>query len=300
MTLYWNKHRFHSVEQAFQYEKALRHGEKSLASKIDQSRHAGIAKKLGRQVKLDPRWDIEKERLMYNLLRTKSRQCGEFREKLIESGENQLLENKPDPYWGIGKDGKGMNVLGKMMVELRSELLQRMEKEKSKPKAVVIGSSLVKNMRGDWLSSRVSTDVHIAYTIPAAKEKMQDIPCDTNVVLFQLLSNDVKKMSESKCVEDLENLVKLTKEKCRSARIIISLPPNRGDSRSLNTKTDVVNAHVKSLFAEDNIVSICDNSNLSYRGEPNRRFICGDGVHPTPEGEKVLFANIRRAIEGVL
>ncbi|KAK3091073.1 hypothetical protein FSP39_016955, partial [Pinctada imbricata] len=171
MTLYWNKHRFHSVEQAFQYEKALRHGEKSLASKIDQSRHAGIAKKLGRQVKLDPRWDMEKERLMYNLLRTKSRQCGEFREKLIESGENQLLENKPDPFWGIGKDGKGMNVLGKMMVELRSELLQRMEKEKSKPKAVVIGSSLVKNMRGDWLSSRVSTDVHIAYTIPAAKEK---------------------------------------------------------------------------------------------------------------------------------
>ena len=80
---------------------------------------------------------------------------------------------------------------------------------------------------------------------------------------------------------------------------MISLPPNRSDSEEYNNKTNVINAVVKSVFAKDKPVFICDNSNLSYRGQPIGKHFT-DGVHLTPSGEAMLFDNIRLAVEEVL
>ncbi|KAK3107812.1 hypothetical protein FSP39_022741 [Pinctada imbricata] len=110
----------------------------------------------------------------------------------------------------------------------------------------------------------------------------------------------MKTKTESECLTDLQKLVTETKELKKGAKIVISLPPNRGDSPCLNHKTNIINATVKSIFAEDRGVFVCDNSNLSYRGEPDARYICNDGVHPTPAGKRVLFGNIRQAIARVL
>ena len=110
----------------------------------------------------------------------------------------------------------------------------------------------------------------------------------------------MKVKGEQECVRDLENLVKLTKNIQPCAKIVISLPPNRGDSELYNVRTNIINARVKSIFAGDDKVSICDNSNLAYRGKPDKRFIDIDGVHLTPAGDKALFANIRQAVRDAL
>ena len=42
---------------------------------------------------------------------------------LLSTGERKLIEDSPvDYYWGCGEDGSGVNMLGKLLMELRTEL----------------------------------------------------------------------------------------------------------------------------------------------------------------------------------
>jgi ribA/ribD-fused uncharacterized protein len=42
---------------------------------------------------------------------------------LLSTGERPLVEDSPyDRYWGAGKDGRGKNRLGALLMELRDEL----------------------------------------------------------------------------------------------------------------------------------------------------------------------------------
>lgn len=44
-------------------------------------------------------------------------------ELLLSTGNRVLLEHtENDHYWGDGKDGTGLNVLGKMLMSLRGQL----------------------------------------------------------------------------------------------------------------------------------------------------------------------------------
>jgi len=41
----------------------------------------------------------------------------------LSTGNSILIENNPlDPYWGTGPDGKGKNMTGKLLMELRERL----------------------------------------------------------------------------------------------------------------------------------------------------------------------------------
>ena len=72
MKFEWKGTTFHSVEQAFQFEKATRHRQYEVADEILQSKHAGIANKIGRTIPIHPYWHGEKEQLMMDLV-SKSR-----------------------------------------------------------------------------------------------------------------------------------------------------------------------------------------------------------------------------------
>ncbi|KAK3107077.1 hypothetical protein FSP39_006482, partial [Pinctada imbricata] len=296
MEFQWQQNTFNSLEQAFQHEKARRHGDHRTAKRILAAKHAGIANKIGRDVRIHPLWDREKEKIMYQMLWEKSNQSEEFRHELLRTADKEIYEELPDKFWGTGRDGKGRNVLGSMLMDLRKEIKSQDEK----PSVAIIGSSLIKNLRSDNFSRHFRTEVCKSYTIPEAKKTIRNCPGERDVVVYQLLSNDMKSKSGDECLSDLRELVTLTKELQPRAKIIISLPPNRGDSVTLNHTTNSINASVKFTYSRDNMVTVCDNSNLSYRGEPSRRYISSDGVHPTPAGEKVLFGNIRQAIQSVI
>ncbi|KAK3096486.1 hypothetical protein FSP39_000620 [Pinctada imbricata] len=173
------------------------------------------------------------------------------------------------------------------------DLRREIKNHEMKPKVAIFGSSIVKNLRGNRFSRDFLTRTHRAYTIPEAEVTLRDSKESADVIVYQLLSNDMKVKSEEECLSNLTNLVTETK-------IIVSLPPNRGDSVALNYKTKTINAGVKSHYRDDQVVTVCDNSNLAYRGEPDGKYICSDGVHPTPEGERILFRNIRQSINAVL
>jgi ribA/ribD-fused uncharacterized protein len=76
-----------------------------------------------RKKKLRANWELIKEDVMRQALKAKFTQHDALRNLLINTGEAKLIEHTSnDIYWGDGGDGKGKNMLGQLLMELREEL----------------------------------------------------------------------------------------------------------------------------------------------------------------------------------
>lgn len=68
-------------------------------------------------------WESVKREVMRAALHAKFTQSEGLRALLLSTGEVPLVQLKPgDAYWGTGPDGRGANVLGALLMELRAEL----------------------------------------------------------------------------------------------------------------------------------------------------------------------------------
>jgi ribA/ribD-fused uncharacterized protein len=62
---------------------------------------------------------------MMQVLIEKARQCSEFRQELIDSGDAELIESSPfDFFWGEGRDGSGRNMLGELLMDVRRMIVE--------------------------------------------------------------------------------------------------------------------------------------------------------------------------------
>lgn len=63
---------------------------------------------------------------MRDALWFKFRNNDNLKKMLLGTGDAVLVEDSPiDDYWGIGENGDGQNMLGKLLMELRSKLAQK-------------------------------------------------------------------------------------------------------------------------------------------------------------------------------
>jgi ribA/ribD-fused uncharacterized protein len=111
-----------TVEHYFQAQKfaGTEHEER-----IREAKGALQARKLGRSRAhpLRPGWDDVREDVMYEALHAKFIQHSDLRSNLVGTGEATLVEDSPiDSYWGRGRNGKGKNRLGVLLMRLRSAL----------------------------------------------------------------------------------------------------------------------------------------------------------------------------------
>jgi len=83
----------------------------------------GLAKKFGRKAPIRSTWDREKVAVMKSLLQKKFAPGSELAQKLLDTGDAQLIEGNwwGDRFWGVC-DGKGKNWLGRLLMEVRKEL----------------------------------------------------------------------------------------------------------------------------------------------------------------------------------
>lgn len=88
---------------------------------------AGEAKKRGKKITLREDWDNIKDDLMRMIIRLKFEQNPDLAEKLIATGDQELIEGNwwGDRVWGVC-NGVGENRLGILLQELRAELSQRL------------------------------------------------------------------------------------------------------------------------------------------------------------------------------
>lgn len=70
-----------------------------------------------------PRWDKIHLQVMKTVLKAKLSSNPMLVKALLDTGDEELIEASPvDPYWGWGADRKGLNMLGKLWMEIRTEL----------------------------------------------------------------------------------------------------------------------------------------------------------------------------------
>lgn len=68
-------------------------------------------------------WHDAKESVMIDICRHKLEQHEYVRQKLLETGDALIVEDSPkDSFWGWGPDRGGRNALGKIWMQLRTEL----------------------------------------------------------------------------------------------------------------------------------------------------------------------------------
>jgi ribA/ribD-fused uncharacterized protein len=70
-----------------------------------------------------PDWNNIKVERMRQVLKAKFTQHPDLSKKLIATEKATLVEaSKSDAFWGIGKKGNGKNMLGLLLMEIRTEL----------------------------------------------------------------------------------------------------------------------------------------------------------------------------------
>ena len=114
-----------TVEHYFQAQKTL---DKNKRKEIAAAMTPGVAKRLGRHVKLRPDWEEVKDDVMYRGLFLKFSQ-EPLRQWLLETGDKFLKEGNTwhDNYWGVCSCEKcqqhvGRNHLGLLLMRVRTEL----------------------------------------------------------------------------------------------------------------------------------------------------------------------------------
>lgn len=105
-----------SAEAAFQAQKTT-----NLKDQIPFTQMTpGQAKKYGKKVELRKDWEEVKVGIMRDIVKAKFDQNPILKEKLIDTGDVQLIEGNKwhDYFWGVC-NGKGKNTLGIILMDLR-------------------------------------------------------------------------------------------------------------------------------------------------------------------------------------
>jgi ribA/ribD-fused uncharacterized protein len=118
----YNGRTWKTVEHAYQ---AAKNGyQEPWLSRIANAKGPHEAKKLGREVSpLLKNWDHVRLDIMTKLVQAKFAAHEDLTEQLLATGEARIEEDAYwDSFWGTGRNGKGRNEMGKILMQLREKL----------------------------------------------------------------------------------------------------------------------------------------------------------------------------------
>ena len=119
---YWS-----TVEHYYQAQKFVGTKDAAIIPVIHGAESPEQAAALGRcpsrQVRRD--WEVVKTSIMRTAVLEKFRTHREIREIILATGDELLVEDSPtDYFWGCGAKKSGQNYLGRVLMDVRSELRQ--------------------------------------------------------------------------------------------------------------------------------------------------------------------------------
>lgn len=122
-SLLWDEARFDTSEAAYQAAKFPAHPEIQLAIRIAPSAHEAFRVARQHDDRRRPDWIDVRVDVMRLILRAKIAQHPYVLQKLLQTGERELVEDSwRDSFWGWGEDRAGRNMLGKLWMELREQV----------------------------------------------------------------------------------------------------------------------------------------------------------------------------------
>lgn len=171
----------------------------------------------------------------------------------------------------------------------------------TKPHIVLIGTSNIRKIDPDQLSSKFTTEKHIAYTIQEAEKEALSLENAPEVIVLHSLTNDVENQDNSDSLNQLESAINKIQQKFEDTEVIISLPTPRADDEAINDKAQILSLMIKDKLRNAEKIHLCNNSNMSYKGKALMKFLePRDKKHLTDSGVSVLAANIRDTVDNVL
>lgn len=118
--LIWGK-TFSSSEQGYQYFKAVFHELMVLAEQIRATHDPKKVYRLGKAIVTSKAWEAQKVGLMLHILRHKWWQSGQFRAHVELYKDCVFTEDTRNAFWGIGRNGDGINTLGVLLHVINAE-----------------------------------------------------------------------------------------------------------------------------------------------------------------------------------
>ena len=113
-----------TVEHYFQ---AMKFEDEALQEKIRQADSAEKARKMGRsrlrkkQIRSD--WKNIRQVIMTRAVYTRCRTYSHLTQQILDTGDNKLVENNSyDYFWGCGRDRRGENRYGQVLMNVRKKL----------------------------------------------------------------------------------------------------------------------------------------------------------------------------------
>ena len=144
---------YKSVEHAYQALKAKSMAQDQLAQKITMAKHAGAAKAISKQLPQDDeQWAQKRIHIMEELLQTRAENDEHFCQALLETGDNIIVYPVKDEIWGTSLPQRltnctiphywpGKNILGALLMDLRSALQSDLEGTKVPPQQTSLEST---------------------------------------------------------------------------------------------------------------------------------------------------------------
>ena len=121
-----------TVEHYFQ---AMKFDDQAYQQKIAAAQSPEYAKKLGRSrfKRIRKDWKEKRKTMMTRGMYICAKTNPEVYEALMASGEKQFVESSAyDYFWGCGRDRRGENQYGKMLMQIRGKLLEEQREQLSK------------------------------------------------------------------------------------------------------------------------------------------------------------------------
>lgn len=117
---------YQSAEHAYQCQKF---NDKRIKKLVKKASSPLLAKEIANKNKDKFRadWHQIKVNILKEIVWAKIGQHDEVRKVLLDTVNKELIENSPiDSFWGWGKDHKGENQMGKILMDLRNKLRKQL------------------------------------------------------------------------------------------------------------------------------------------------------------------------------
>jgi len=119
---------FPSSEALFQASKNI--SDESYIARQQQAKNPRVSKTIGSRIAVTNEWEKNRLEIMKEILTLKTSQHPEILCKLTRTGLRKIIyNNRLDDYFGLGPHGRGKNMYGKILMEIRDKRYREMSPE---------------------------------------------------------------------------------------------------------------------------------------------------------------------------
>jgi lysophospholipase L1-like esterase len=252
-------------------------------------------------------------------------QLTELTLKSLRDNEDKLNQTLKMMTESLGNNEEKLNQTLKMMTNLKLESKERkpdetdVKSDERRPRdaqkhsslvtdesaqhipcVLLIGTSNFKKIREQKLTSFANVSKTLAYTLDETLNYVESFNGNSpDVIVLHPFTNDIKIMEPKQCLDQLEHIIHVIKEKWPNSKLIVSLETARLDDIRYHTNSQILNMLVRQHFYSSNIRCV-DHSYLMSNGEPIADMLHTDGVHLNDRGTSQLAANIKKAVHDAL